>query len=346
MNAQDIIDTCLAHGFASAGITNATLSTYKSALESWLAEGQNGEMEWMNRNVHTRLDPRELLNGAKSVIAVADRYGQFKEPELPAGHGKIARYARGKDYHKVMKKRLHQVCDVLREQFPDEIFRACVDTAPILEREIASRAGLGAIGKHTLLIEQGIGSWMLLGAIVTTAQLTTIEKPEQDPCATCTQCIDACPTDAITPWHVDARRCISYLTIEHRTCIDPEFYSGIGEWLFGCDICQEVCPHNQPTERAVLTDSNEAYNPKMNSLSVIDVLGWNEDDRRIAFQGSSMKRAKLGMMRRNAVIVAGNILATSSHEQLRNMLLQIAHDDSDVMVQETARIVIQNLEGT
>jgi len=340
-NSQAIVDSCISHGFALAGVAKATRSSYDSALESWLAKGKHGEMEWLSQNVEVRLDPRNLLEHAKSVICVADRYGELEEPALKHNHGRVARYAMGKDYHKVMKRRLHEICDTLQEQMPNETFRACVDTAPVLEREFAAKAGLGAIGKHTLLIEQGIGSWMLLGVIVTTAELEYSEHDHTDPCGTCTRCIDACPTDAITPWSVDARACISYLTIEHRTEIAPGHYASMGDWMFGCDICQEVCPHNQPSERGASSQLNEAYSPSLRSLHVLEVLHWDSDARRDACSGSSMKRAKLGMMRRNAVIVAGNLLAKSSDDILLNTLQTIALQDEDEMVRNTAIEVLK-----
>ena len=335
-SSQEIINSCISHGFALAGVAKAARSSYDTELESWLAEGRHGEMEWLSQNVEVRLDPRNLLEHAKSVICVADRYGELDEPTLKHNHGRIARYAMGKDYHKVMKRRLHSICDSLQEQMPHESFRVCVDTAPVLERELASKAGLGSIGKHTLLIEQGIGSWMLLGVIVTTAELEVSEHDQLDPCGTCTRCIDACPTDAITPWSVDARACISYLTIEHRTEIAPEYYSSIGDWVFGCDICQEVCPHNQSSERGASAQLNEAYSTSLQSLNVLEVLQWNSDLRRDTLSGSSMKRAKLGMMRRNAAIVAGNLLANAQDEILLNELQSIAQQDEDKMVRNTA----------
>ena len=201
----------------------ASRSVHDVSFMQWLENEKYGEMLWMNRNVETRLDPRNLVEGAKSVICVADRYGKVEEKPLGSRSGRVARYARGFDYHKTMKKRLHAVCDELRTQFPSETFRGCVDTAPLLEREFAQRSGIGAVGKHTL-IEQGIGSWILLGAIVTTAACDSRVSTQADPCASCTRCIDACPTNAITPWEVDARKCISYLTIEHRSDIEPALY--------------------------------------------------------------------------------------------------------------------------
>jgi len=341
LNTQSIIDICTSQGFALAGVAPAIRSEHDNNLEEWLADGKHGEMEWMNRNIQVRLDPRQLIEGAKSVICVADRYGELEDSTLQPRHGRIARYARGKDYHKVMKRRLHDVCDTLREKLPDETFRVCVDTAPILERECAARAGLGAVGKHTLLIEQGIGSWLLLGVIVTTADFKANTFVQQDPCATCTRCIDACPTNAITPWSVDARKCISYLTIEHRSEIPQELFKGIGEWIFGCDICQEVCPHNQSTTLGTSASVHESYKPTLQSLNLLEVLNWDEVARRKAFQGLSMKRAKLGMMRRNAVIVAGNVLEHENNPELLAKLQTIAKGDEDEMVQITAVAVLE-----
>ena len=343
---QAVIDLCTSHGFAIAGVASAKRSVHEVELLQWLADEKQGEMEWMKRNVEVRLDPRNLVENAKSVICVADRYGILEEDDISKNSGKIARYAQGKDYHKVMKKRLHAICDTFKKQYPDELFRTCVDTAPLLEREFAQQAGIGSVGKHTLVIEQGIGSWLLLGAIVTTAEIQPSTPSQPDPCATCTRCIDACPTDAITPWEVDARKCISYLTIEHRTAIDPIFYSDIGHWIFGCDICQEVCPHNQPNERSSHSQINEAYAEKMKSLDILDVLHWDEEARRRHFRGSSMKRASLPMIRRNAVIVAGNILSEFDNQQLLATLKEIASSTSDdPLVTVTAQTVLKKLSN-
>jgi epoxyqueuosine reductase len=187
-----------------------------------------------------------------------------------------------------MRKRLTRLAKELGEKFPSETFRACVDTATVLEREHAQRAGLGAVGKNTLLIQRGVGSWLLLGEIITTLPLTVSQASDPDPCGTCTRCIDACPTQAITPWSVDASRCISYLTIEHRSAIDPQFHEAIGDWLFGCDICQEVCPHNQPTERTAKAVTNPAYESRWDAIDVMKVVDWDEAERSRAFAGSAM----------------------------------------------------------
>ncbi len=346
--SQPILDYCLDAGFAAAGVVVAESSRHEPSLNAWLESGQHGEMDWLERNVDVRLDPRQLVPDARSVIVVADRYDGSPDVPLPPRSGRIARYARGRDYHTHMKKRLHGICDRLQARHPGETFRACVDTAPILEREVAAGAGLGGIGKHTLLIEPSVGSWLLLGEIVTTLAIEPTGSGEQiDPCGSCTRCIDACPTDAITPWSIDATRCVSYLTIEHRSAIDPSFHSGIGEWIFGCDICQEVCPHNQPTRLTSSVPNHEAYAPRTSgrdesgaSFDVGAVLDWTEEDRREAFTTSSMKRAKLDMIRRNAVIVAGNYLQAVEDEDLRNRLIEIAGDETEPALVRDAAIEI------
>jgi epoxyqueuosine reductase len=341
-----VTDLCKKYGFAQSGVAEASRSVHDVQLTQWLADKKHGEMEWMERNVEIRLDPRALMENARSIVCVADRYGTSESADYGKRLGKVARYAHGRDYHKVMKKRLHAICDILKEQFPEETFRACVDTAPLLEREFAQLAGIGSVGKHTLLIEQGIGSWMLLGAIVTTANFEPSTPSPTDPCSTCTRCIDACPTDAITPWEVDARKCISYLTIEHRSDIDPSFYSQMGDWLFGCDICQEVCPHNQPNERSSLAPIHDLYESQFDAFDVLDVLNWDEDARRAHISGSSMKRAKLGMLRRNAVIVAGNMLAQHQDSELLAKLNEIARDDTeDTLVLTAANEVLGALDS-
>jgi epoxyqueuosine reductase len=293
-----------AEGFALVGVCDA-IPRGGEGLRAWLAAGRNGTMSYMDRNVEARIDPRILVPGAKSIICVADRYPGMK-PEDECEGGLIARYARGDDYHRVIKRRLHAMCDAMRADAPEFVYRACVDTAPIMERQHAAAAGLGAIGRNTLLISPSIGSWMLLGAIVTTLPLQATKPIDDDPCGSCTRCIDACPTGAISDGSVNARLCISYLTIEHRGDIDLSVQDSMGRWVFGCDVCQEVCPHNAPTERTIASHTNPAYDGRDASLDVREVMDWTEDDRLAAFRGSAMKRAKLDMIRRNAAIVAAN----------------------------------------
>jgi epoxyqueuosine reductase len=210
-----------------------------------------------------------------------------------------------------MRRRLSTLGRELSSEYPGQVFRACVDTAPVLEREHAQRAGLGAIGKHTLLIAPEMGSWLLLGEIVTTLPLAPAKKvPDTffDPCGPCTRCIDACPTKAISPWSVDATNCISYLTIEHRGPIDERYHEAMGDWIFGCDICQDVCPHNQPTvrRRQRAAETNPAYDARREGFDLLEVIGWDEAARRQAFTKSALKRATLAMMQRNAAIARKN----------------------------------------
>ncbi|MCZ6835689.1 MAG: tRNA epoxyqueuosine(34) reductase QueG, partial [Planctomycetota bacterium] len=295
-------DKCAELGFALCGVCEAQPTKWPRELWQWLEDGKHGEMDYLANHTAQRIDPGKMMPGIRSIICVADRYHDGSEDNAAhheKGKGRIARYARGDDYHVVMKKRLHQLCDALIEAFPEETFRAFVDTAPVLEREHSTRAGLGAIGKHTLLIETGVGSYLLLGEVITTLRLEPEDSKQTiDPCGTCTRCIDACPTDAITPYSIDATKCISYLTIEHRGLIDETLHEPMGDWIFGCDICQEVCPHNQPTHRTSEAPVHEAYSPRKTwkeGFDLVTILNWTEDDRREAFIKSSMKRAKLDM---------------------------------------------------
>lgn len=310
-----VVDRARAMGFALAGIAGASASKYRDELVDWLDAGKHGTMQWMHEHGEKRADPSAVLGGTHSAIVVADLYATRAnnvDTGLKKGEGRIARYARGRDYHTVMKKRLIGLADELRGRFPEDEFRVFVDTAPVMEHELAQRAGIGWTGKHTLTIHPKIGSYFLLGGILSTRAFTQPEEQEtiSDHCGTCTRCIDACPTDAITPYSVDARRCISYLTIEHREPIDEGFHTAIGDWVYGCDICQEVCPHNSPRPGDQLPawgrTINDAYTPIRDRFDLLEVIDWTEDDRREAFRGSAMKRAKLEMMQRNAEIVLKN----------------------------------------
>lgn len=286
-------------GFDKCGIADATPSAQSDTLRRWLDAGMHGEMEWIAKRFDEREDVRRYLQGARSVISVALSY-HVELPPVPEGHGRIARYALGEDYHKHLKKRLHVVADGLRGLADCET-KACVDTAPVLEREWAARAGIGWQGKNTCTIDPKLGSYLLLGEIITTAKLTP-DASAVDRCGTCTRCLDACPTDAIyEPYKLDATRCISYLSIEHRGELpDPTL---IDDWLFGCDICQEVCPWNR---KALLSD-DPAVQPKLPpSFDPAEVLAWDEPTYRDTLRGTAVKRVKLPMFRRNAAAVLVN----------------------------------------
>jgi epoxyqueuosine reductase len=349
-SSTPILERCYELGFALAGVAAAAPTQYERELLRWLEQARHGQMHYLAKHVVQRLDPRRVLPGAKSIICVADRYhdaGPDRSGSAsPGPRGRIARYARGDDYHRVMRKRLQRLRDELAEESRDEVFRVCVDTAPVLERELAQRAGLGAVGKHTLMIEPGVGSYLLLAEIITTLELPPSTPSDPDPCGTCTRCIEACPTDAITPWSVDATRCISYLTIEHRGDVDETYHKPMGDWIFGCDICQEVCPHNQPTARSGDAAVHEAYAARREGFDLLEVLNWDEAARRALFVRSAMKRAKLAMMKRNALIAAGNWLSTREHPVLQRRLEATADDpDEDELVRTTARTVVAKLKA-
>ncbi|MDH3584235.1 MAG: tRNA epoxyqueuosine(34) reductase QueG [Phycisphaerae bacterium] len=323
--------------FALCGIAEARPSDHGDHVRDWLAAGHHGEMSWLDRNLETRLDPRQLLHGARSVICVADRIPASPPGPAPIGHGRVAAYAQVDDYHKVLKRRLFRLADGLRPAYPQHGFRVCVDTAPVLEHEHAQRAGIGWVGKHTLTLHARLGSHLLLGEILTTLPLPA-DEPAEDHCGTCTRCIDACPTDCIRPYQLDASRCLSYLTIEHRGPIDPDFFPAMGDWIYGCDICQDVCPFNQ---RPHTDPPPDGYGRRPASLGLLQVLAWNEQDRRAAFTRSAMKRAKLDQMKRNALIVAGNQLRRHPDPALRHRLEQVSHDpDETDMVRATAQAIL------
>ncbi|MEO1279532.1 MAG: tRNA epoxyqueuosine(34) reductase QueG [Planctomycetota bacterium] len=318
-----MLERCRELGFALAGVARVGPMRHADEMREWLAQGKHGSMAYLAEHAKLKADASQMLEGARCAIMVADLYATRNEPTdpVPNGHGRIARYARGGDYHKAIKKRLHRLCDEMAERFAECQTRAFVDTAPVHERELALAAGLGWVGKHTLMIHPRVGSWMLLGGVLTTLDLEVNQREEPDHCGTCTRCIDACPTDAITPYSVDASRCVSYLTIERREAIAADLQRGIGEWVFGCDICQEVCPHNSPREGDV-GQRSVAYEPGRASFDLVELLGWDEEARRVAFAGTALKRAKLGMMKRNAVIAAGNAVSRMGlHDPTSRVLL-------------------------
>ena len=369
-------------GFALVGVTPAEKSDNGSYIRRWLDDGKHGEMSYLSENLEKRLDPTKYLPGAKTVISVADRYPVDRE-EQPATDrepvGRIARYAWGDDYHKVIKKRLHRMADALRIHWPNEQYRSAVDTAPILERDHAQRCGLGWIGKHTLLIHPDLGSWLLLGQIITTLVIEAdeLQPPMTDHCGTCTRCIDACPTDCIRPYQLDASRCISYLTIEHRESIEPTLQPLMGDWVAGCDVCQQVCPFNANAESRELSAADNAVPPPFPPLAkggiggapkrekakdnilihpqyeprppapaigLLELLGWNSDVRRQAFTGSALKRIKLDQLKRNALIAAGNFLAKHEHRKLKDRIEALANNETESsLVHETAKQVLRRL---
>ena len=353
---ERIVRRCRELGFAAAGVAEASPTTRAAELRAWLADGKHGDMGFLEKTLATLLDPANELPGVRSVIMVADLYASRNQPHATvepssSPRGKIARYTQGKDYHAYIKKRLHVLNDELRILYPGHKFRTFTDTAPVLEREYAQRAGLGWIGKHTLAIHPAHGSYFFLGGTYTTLELEPLpdQPTPRDHCGTCTRCIDACPTAAITPYSVDASRCISYLTIERQGAIDPAFHAAIGDWLYGCDICQDVCPHNSPRPRDPGILPQDRYTPMRTGFPPLEILTWDEDARRAAFYQSSMKRASRAMMKRNAIIVLTNLVlgdpTAAWANEVRSKFMEIVASDEDPMVVETARVSLDRLSA-
>ena len=286
-------------GFDKVGIAPAERLDKEAAhLFRWLDAGHHGEMAWMERWRDQRVDPGELLPNAKSVVAVALNY--FTPHRHDDRSGKISRYAWGDDYHDVVKEKLYQLLERIEHAAPDANGKVGIDTAPIMDKAWAVRAGLGWIGKSTNLITTDLGSWVFLGELILDIELEYNDRSVADHCGTCTACIDACPTDAITePYVVDARKCISYATIELRDETLPvEFDGMLDGWIYGCDVCQDVCPWN----RFEKPTPEERFEPRHGetSLDIDDVLELTPETFAARFRRSAMKRTKLAGLTRNA----------------------------------------------
>ncbi|MGD2109843.1 MAG: tRNA epoxyqueuosine(34) reductase QueG [Phycisphaerae bacterium] len=312
--AEIVKQLALDQGFERCGIASARRVARGAYFRSWLEKGRAGSMGYLHRNTECRVDPGVLVPGAKSVIVVALNYRQDLPSATLAGAeptGRVAMYAWGEDYHAVVREKLEAVEAGMRMALVEAFTcRICVDTAPLLEREWAAAAGVGWIGKNTMVLHPELGSYFFLGAMATTLPLAS-DGPVDDHCGTCTACLDACPTAAFpAPYEMDASRCISYLTIEHRSDVPAELASRLGEWVFGCDVCQQVCPHNR--HAPVTREPRFAVRPPGPRPSLRELLGWSEDDYRSTLRGSAMKRAKLDMLKRNAAIVRTNIGRGSS----------------------------------
>ena len=297
----------LSLGFGAIGFAEAGVAPYADRLSAWLAAGRHGTMAWIARDPARRVDPRVVLSGARTVISASVPYyrGDWPAPEAAGPRGHIARYAWGRDYHKRIRSRLRRLARAIAAICPEARWLAYVDTGPMLDRAWAERAGVGWIGKNTNVILQGKGSWFFLGEILTDLAIDP-DPPARNHCGTCSRCIAACPTGAIVgPYQLDARRCISYLTIEHRGAIPLELRPLIGTRIFGCDDCQEVCPWNR---FAVATsDPDFADRPEQQTPELIPLLSLDEDAFRARFQGTAILRAKRNGFVRNVAVALGNL---------------------------------------
>lgn len=260
-------------------------------------------MAFLDRRHDERLDCRQYLPGCRSVICLAINYHTPVEAAPPA-HGKVAQYAMGLDYHEPLKTRLYKLADWICSVMPEAQCKCSCDTAPVLEREHAAKAGIGWVGKNTLVIHPKLGSYLLLAEIFTTLDLP-IDQPMADHCGTCTRCLDACPTQAIVaPHQLDATRCISYLNIEHTQPLDDRQQTMLGEWLFGCDICQQVCPFN----RFAPESDDNLFRPRWasGSLALDELQGWDVETYRSELRKSPMRRIKLPVLKQHAQAVQKN----------------------------------------
>lgn len=339
------------HGFELFGVLPIGKAETVPALEEWLSEDMHGSMDWIARPdaVEKRTQPQQILSAAKSVITLAYQYTPH---EIPAellndpSRGIIARYAMYRDYHKVIKKKLVALGKSLSSELGGVEWKAYVDTGPFLEREWASRAGLGFIGRNSNLIHYTLGSYLFLCEILVSADLPTIQRLQPGSCGTCTNCVDKCPTGAIVEDRkIDARKCISYLTIEHRGSIPEQLRPLMRNRIYGCDICQEVCPWNrkpQPQEKLDFQVNEELVAPKLESLLIFD-----EEEYKQRFAGSPIRRAKRDGFMRNVAIALGN-WGASDHEDAKqavDLLRQIQQHDESALVQEHVEWAIARSTG-
>jgi epoxyqueuosine reductase len=351
--SQRVKGVAHALGFDLAGVARAEPTPETRFLREWLARGYAGEMAWLERRADVRSDPRLLLEGARSVLALGFVYAPDADAAAAAAAGegagpelRIARYAGGEDYHDVLLDRVRALEAALPALAGGPVrTRGYVDTGPVLERVFAAHAGLGWIGKNTCLIHPRLGSYVFLAAVVTDLELEP-DAREPDHCGSCRACLDACPTGALPePYVLDATRCISYTTIEARGAIPAALREEHGPWGFGCDLCQEVCPWNQRARREVPPDplglrARLAPRPEWRRPALAWVLGLGEEEWRAATRGTALRRARYRGLLRNALVAAGN----SADPSLEPLLRRHA-EGPDPLLAEHARWALARIAG-
>jgi len=296
-------------GFQQIGITGTDLTADEARLDQWLNQGRHGDMDYMRRHGHKRSRPADLLPGTVTVITARMDYLPPEAADPAAvlddrDAAYISRYALGRDYHKVLRRRLQRLADRIVAAVGVFSYRAFVDSAPVLEKALARNAGLGWIGKHTNLINRDAGSWFFLGEIYTDLPLPA-DPPAGEHCGTCRACLDVCPTQAIVaPWELDARRCISYLTIEHRGSIPEEFRAAMGNRIYGCDDCQLCCPWNKFARLSGERDFRARHG--LDAPSLVDLFLWSEEEFHDRTAGSAIRRIGYERWLRNLAIALGN----------------------------------------
>ena len=340
--SKSIKEKALEIGFDLIGISPVDSFPENQFYKEWLARGFAGEMKYMEKEPEKRENIRKILPDARSVVSCGLNYNTnypYSMNETDQEKGWISRYAWGDDYHDIMKKKLQILLDFIKANSPQEIeARVYVDTGPVLERVYGKYSGIGWFGKNTCLINQKVGSWIFVGEIITNLELD-YDSPAPDRCGTCTRCIDACPTGALLePYVLDSRLCISYLTIEYRGMIPLEHRDKTGNNIFGCDICQDVCPWNRRakvTDESLFKPRDGLYNPDLASLSQI-----TEEDFRRVFKGNPIKRAKRNGLLRNIVVAMGNSGLKEFIPYLKELL-----KDKDPLIRAHSAWALSKLEG-
>jgi epoxyqueuosine reductase len=310
MNSAQIKEQALQLGFSKVGFARPeSLSSELNHFHEWLARGFQGEMKWMKRDPAQRADPRLFWPAARSIVVVALNYYTPHEHEVSRTQselstGKVSRYAWGDDYHDIVGDKLRQLLSWIKTRWPDAEGKVCVDIQPVMDKAWAARAGLGWIGKHTNLITKDFGSWVFIGELLLNFELETDDIEVADQCGSCTLCLDACPTNALRePYVLDANLCISHATIESRAAeIRADVAEHLDGWLYGCDVCQDVCPWNQVTP----STSEARFEPRAGNVdaSLAEISELTPEDYATRFRGSAMKRAKLAGLHRNARALA------------------------------------------
>ena len=340
--AQDIKNWGIELGFQQIGISDIDLQEDEQYLLNWLKDDMHGEMDYMQRHGTKRSRPNELVEGTIRVISARMDYlpesreimGNTIEEKTSAY---ISRYSLGRDYHKVLRARLNKLAKKIAEVVGDFGYRAFTDNAPVLEKALAQKAGLGWIGKHSNLINQKAGSWFFLGEVYTDLPLPT-DKPAKNHCGDCTDCITVCPTQAIiAPYKVDARRCISYLTIELRGSIPIEFRKAMGNRIYGCDDCQIVCPWNRFASLSEEPDFAPRHD--LDSATLIELFSWNEEEFNKKTEGSAIRRIGYECWLRNIAVALGN---TDKDDSVVNALMA-RKDHSSALVKEHVEWALENL---
>jgi epoxyqueuosine reductase len=326
-------------GFDDCRFATAAPPASAPQFKQWLADGQHGQMAYLERNAHKRMDPEQVLPGAKSIISLAAAYGETGFADAGQSAGVVARYARFTDYHDVLGGRLKSLAEFVN-QLGGEGTRSLwyVDTGPLLERDLAQRAGLGFIGKHTNLISRRLGNWIFLAEIITTLEIAP-DAPEKNRCGSCTRCLAACPTAAIpAPFQLDARRCISYLTIELKGAIPVELRPAIGNRIYGCDDCLAACPWNRFAKEGAMMKAHAR--PELAAPDLVELLSLDDAGFKRRFQNTPILRTKRRGLLRNVCVALGNTGDATALPALSR-----ASRDPEPLIAEHARWAVEQIES-